>query len=60
MKLLASIIGIIAVVCLIVAIVLAISNQMLVAAANGWLDLSLTLLVLSIALVVVKPFQGEA
>ena len=58
MKMLATVSGVLGVVCMIIALITAIANAAWIATANGWLDLALTLFVLSIALVVVKPFQG--
>ena len=57
MKMLAEVLGIMGVICLIVALITAVANAAWIATANGWLDLALTLFVLSIALVVVKPFE---
>ena len=60
MKMLATVIGIIGVICMIISLITAIASVSWVATANGWLDLALTFFVLSIALVVVKPFSpGE-
>lgn len=59
MKMLATVLGIIGVICMIISLITAIAGAAWIATANGWLDLALTLFVLSIALAVVKPFCNE-
>lgn len=60
MKLLATILGILGVVCLVISIILALACATWIATPLGWWRLTMALLVLSIALEVVKPFQKQA
>jgi len=59
MKTLADIVGVVGVIALILGVIFSFIGTKVVAAPGGWLDLALTLFVLSIALAVVKPFTKQ-
>ena len=59
MKLLPTIVGILGVVCLVIACILHLAGAKWIAADIGWWRLTMALLLLSVALEVVKPFQKQ-
>ena len=59
MKLLPTLIGILGVVCLAIAIILQLASVTWIATELGWWRLAIGLLLLSVALEVVKPFQKK-
>lgn len=59
MKLLATILGVLGVVRLVIAVILKLAHGAWIALPVGWWRLAIALLLLSVALEVVKPFQKE-
>jgi len=59
MKTLADIIGVLGVISLILGVIFALVGTQVLVAPHSWLDMALTLFVLSIAIVVVKPFTKK-
>lgn len=59
MKLLPTILGVLGVVCLVISIILKLAQGALIASPVGWWRLTVALLLLSVVLEVVKPFQKK-
>ena len=60
MNLLPTILGVLGVVCLGIATILKLAHGAWIAGPFGWWGLTIALLLLSVALEVVKPFQKES